>query len=344
MNPIITESDFRKLKTTAGRAFLFYGEEDYLKTHAIKTTRERICPDPSFAFFNDITLDVLDFTPDKLLDAMTPPPMMTEEKLIVIRGLNFNTMKPTETDALCEALALLPEYDYNTVILHVASESIDEGYSVKRPSTIIKKLSETVTPVYFQSPGDARLATWAGKHFAHLGVTVSPADCAVLVSHVGKSMYMLANEIEKVAYYVLENGRKLATSEDILLVTVRGIDMEAFALSNAILDGKTAGALEALSVMKFERTKPEFIMGELSTTLCNMLAVRHYVDGGKSIKEISKLLGGMHEYKVELLMKAVRNVPVTRLSRAVELCAEADAAIKNRSSEYEAIEKLICSL
>lgn len=344
MNPIITEADFRKLKTTAGRAFLFYGEEDYLKTHAIKTTRERICPDPSFAFFNDITLDVLDFTPDKLLDAMTPPPMMTEEKLIVIRGLSFNSMKPPEVDALCEALALLPEYDYNTVILHVANGSIDEGYSVKKPSTIIKKLSEAVTPVYFQSPGDARLAAWAGKHFAHLGVTVSPADCALLISHVGKSMYMLANEIEKVAYYVLSKGKNLATSEDILHVTMPNADVGAFALSNAILAGQTADALEALAVMKFERAKPEFIMGELSVTLCNMLAVRCYTDGGKSIKEISKLLGGMHEYKVELLVKAVRRVSPARLTRAVQLCTEADAAIKNRSSEYEAIEKLICSL
>ena len=112
---IITEAEYRKLiGKTAGRAFLFFGEEDYLKAYDIKATREQVCPDPSFAVFNDITLDAIDFTADKLLDAMTPPPMMADERLILVRGLDFTTIKTAELDALIEALALLSEYDYNT--------------------------------------------------------------------------------------------------------------------------------------------------------------------------------------------------------------------------------------
>lgn len=344
MNAVISEADFRKLKTTAGSAFLFFGEEDYLKAHHIKAARERICPEPAFAFFNDITLDALDFTPDKLLDAMMPPPMMADEKLIVIRGLDFNTMKQADLDALCEALALLPEYEYNTVIIHAADGLLDAGNVRKKPSALLKRLSEVTVPVYFEASTDGRLAAWAGKHFAHLGVTVSPADCAFLVSYAGKSMYLLANEIEKIAYFVREKGRDLATSENIRLVAVPAMDMDTFALSNAILAGRSADALEALSVLKFERAKPEMVMGELSATFCNMLSVRHYLDGGKNAKEISKLLGGMHEYKVGLLIKAVSRTDPARLSRAISLCAEADAAIKGSYSDYTPIERLICSL
>ena len=73
MNQIMTEADYRKsIGKTAGRAFVLFGDEDYLKAHAIKKTREAICPDEAFAVFNDITLDALDFSADKLLDAMTP--------------------------------------------------------------------------------------------------------------------------------------------------------------------------------------------------------------------------------------------------------------------------------
>lgn len=343
MNPIITEAEYRKLTKTAGRAFLLFGEEDYLKSYTVKSTRERICPDPAFAVFNDITLDALDFTADKLLDAMTPPPMMADERLIVIRGLDFTTMKPTEQEALCEALALLAEYDYNTVLIHVAAGLIDEGYLPKRPSTVLKKLSEVLTPVRFEASTDSRLATWAGKHFAHLGVTVAPTDCAFLISFAGKSMYLLANEIEKVAYYVLSKGRSTATAEDIRLVAVPTMDTDAFALSNAILAGRSADALEALAVLKFERTEPTIVMGELSKTLCDMQAVRIYMDAGKSVKEIAGLLS-LHEYKAGLLCKAVGRSDPARLSRAVELCAEADAAIKGSYGDYAPIEKLICSL
>ena len=133
MNPMITEAEFRKLQKTAGRAFLLFGEEDYLKSYAVKSTRERICPDPAFAVFNDVTLDALDFTADKLLDAMTPPPMMADERLILLRGLDFTVMKTPELEALMETLALLSEYDYNTVLIHVAAGLIDEGYLPKKP-------------------------------------------------------------------------------------------------------------------------------------------------------------------------------------------------------------------
>jgi DNA polymerase-3 subunit delta len=252
-------------------------------------------------------------------------------------------MKPSELEPLIETLALLPEYDYNTVIIHVAADLIDEGYSVKKPGTVLKKLCEVATPVHFPTSTDARLAAWAGKHFAHLGVTVSPADCAFLIAHSGKSMYLLANEIEKVAYFVLENGRTEANAEDIRRVAVPVTQTDAFALSNAILAGRSAEALDALAVMRFERAEPTVVMGELSRTLCDMQIVRLYLDAGKGTAEIAALLK-MHEYKTGLLVKAVAGVNPARLSRAVALCTEADAAVKLSSGSYAPIEKLICSL
>ena len=268
---------------------------------------------------------------------------MTEERLIVVRGLDFTAMKAADLEALIETLALLPEYDYNTVILHVAAGLIDEGYLPKRPSTVLKKLGEVAIPVRFEASTDGRLAAWAGKHFAHLGVTVSPADCALLVSYAGKSMYLLANEIEKIAYYVLSKGQSTATAEEIRLVAVPSLDTDAFALSNAILAGRTADALDALSVLKFERVEPTVIMGELSRTLCDMQAVRLYLDAGKSVKEIAALLK-LHEYKTGLLAKAVARTDPARLARAVQLCVEADASIKRSSGDYMAIETLVCAL
>ena len=198
---IIKEEDFKKqLDAAAGRAFLFFGEEDYLKIAAVKALRARLCPDEGMAFFNDVTIDFTDYTPDKLLDTMAAPPMMTEAKLIVLRGFDFTSTRSAELAGdLCEVLSQLAEYDYNCVVIYAAAEMLDPGFLPKRPSTILKRLAEVATPVQFNTPTDARLARWAGKHFAHLGVTVSPQSCAFLVAYAGKSMYLLANEIEKIA-------------------------------------------------------------------------------------------------------------------------------------------------
>ena len=74
---ILKEADFRKeLKTAPTGGYLFFGEEDYMKSAAIRMARQSVADaDPAMATFNDIRLDGLDFTPSALLDAMTVPPM-----------------------------------------------------------------------------------------------------------------------------------------------------------------------------------------------------------------------------------------------------------------------------
>ena len=345
MFDIITEADYRKLiGKTAGRAFLFFGDEDYLKAHAVRATRDAICPDPAFAVFNDVTLDALDLTPDRLLDAMSPPPMMAEERLILLCGLDLTSMKGDDLTALIEALALLPEYDYNTVILQVAAGLIDEGRLPKKPGTVLKKLSEVATPVHFAAVGGARLAAWTAKHFQHLGVSADAPTCALLVSLVGTDMFLLSKEIEKIAYFVLEKGATAVTEPDVHFVAIPALTADAFALSNAILAGRSADALRALSVLKFQRVEPSVIMGELSRTLCDMQAVKLLLDAGKSLKDICTALAPMHEYKAKLMAKAVSGSDAARLARAVALCVDADAAVKRSYADYGPIEWLICSL
>jgi len=343
VHAIITEAEYRKrIGKSVGSAFLFFGKEDYLKSAALRQTREAICPEPAFAFFNDITIDALNFEPAKLLDAMAPPPMMADGRLIVLRGFDFTAMRAAEVDDLIEALSALSEYPYNTVIVSVAAGALDEG-TPKKPSSMLKKLSAVLEPVRFETPTDARLAAWVGRHFAHHGIGVSPADCAFLVSFVGQNMFVLASEIEKLAYFAHAAGRARITAEDMRTVAVPLVAADAFALSNAILAGRTRDALDALAVLKFERIEPTIVMGELSGIFSNMQAIRLLLDTGHTIREAATALG-LHEYKAGLLAKAANRTDPARITRAVRLCTEADAALKSISGDYAAIERLICSL
>ena len=76
---LLREDLFRKqMKKGLSGGYLFFGEEDYLKSFALRAARESICPDPTFALFNDVRLDALDYSASALLDALMPPPMMSE--------------------------------------------------------------------------------------------------------------------------------------------------------------------------------------------------------------------------------------------------------------------------
>lgn len=348
---VIKEDAFRKmLKKGVSGGFFFFGDEDYMKSFAIRAAREAVCPDETFAIFNDVRIDALDYSPSALLDAIIPPPMMTEQKIVTVSGLNIDGMRAGEVSALCEALAELKNYDYNLLILSIPAGQLETGNLQRSPSANFKALSEHLTPVQFDPVSGSRLISWVGKHFEHNGVSATPEVCSELINYCGRSMFVLSEETEKLAYYVLWNGRSQVTSEDIKKVSIAEISSDAFALANAISDGRYEDAITALGVMKFNRVDPIIVLSEVSRTISDMWEVKALKEQGLPLGEIVSAFNAnkkrkTSEWKIKLYVNSVANKSMKRLSRAVELCSEADLALKRSVAEgYIPIERLICSL
>ncbi len=341
---ILKEDGFRKLvKKGLEGGFLFFGDEDYMKAYSVSSARESICTDGTFALFNDMKIDVLDYTAGALLDALMPLPMMSDKKLVTVNGLNISALKPKELDDLCDVLSTLSEYDYNVLIISVPATMIDEGNLPKYPSATLKRLCEYLTPVHFETISGTRLVSWVAKHFEHNGASATPDVCSFLINYAGKSMYTLANETQKLSYYVLSHGRKNITREDILAVSVAEISTDAFTLANAILDGRSEDAVNALSVMKFRRVDPIILLSEVSRVICDLISLKSLINDGCTVSEAAAILK-MNEYKAKIYAKGAANKSIAKLKEAVELCSQADIAIKLSPQGYIPIEKLICSL
>ena len=346
---LLHESDFRKeIKNNPRAGYLFFGDEDYLKAFAVRQAREVLCPDPAFAIFNEIRMDALEYTPDKLVDALMPMPMMADRKLVTLTGLNFTTIKPYELDDLCEALSHLTEFDYNTLIVTVAADCLDSGYLPKSPSKQLQRLSEYLTPVWFERCTTAKLTTWIGKHFAHNGVTATPDFCSAMAAYCGHSMFDLANEIDKLSFYTRYHNQTEATLANMKLVCTPAIEYDTFAFVNAIMDGNREAALGILADYKKRRYDPLIILGEVTQTICNMTAVYSMTVTGTPAADIAKELSSIRAlnspYKVGLYQKSLRGTTEARLRRALEACTTADAALKISPQGYAALERLICSL
>lgn len=341
---LIRESDFRKeIKATPRPGYLFFGEEDYLKAYAVRTAEETLCPDPTYAFFNVMKLDALDFTPSRLLDALMPMPMMTERKLVLLSGLNFNTMRPNELDELCGALAELAQYDYNVLIVKTAADGLDAGYLPKRPSSTLNKLAQYLTPVQFDRSPPAKLSAWVKKHFAHNGLAVSAPFCMQMIDYCGSNMYQLANEIDKLSFYALAHGKTEVTEDDLRFVCTPVTEYDAFAFANAVMEGRQQAALDILADLRFRRVDPLMILGDVIRVFCDMESVSAMQADGATAQEIASALK-LHEYRVGLYRKSLRQAQDGRLRRALDACAVADSALKLSPQGYTALEKLICSI
>lgn len=340
----LIEADFRKrLKETLTGGYLFFGDEDYLKLHAVRAARELVCPDPTFLTFNEMRLDALTFTPDKLAEALLPLPMMADEKLVVVSGLNLNAFRKDEIEDLCSTLSLLSDYDYNLLILSVASDGLDAGSLPKRPSPLLTKLSEFLTPVFFESPADGKLAIWIGRHFEHLGISLSTEDCRAMIDYCGHSMFTLSSEIEKLSYYLLSNGQNRFDRAAMELVCTPACEYDAFAFTNALMNREADRALYILQDYKFRRMEPIMILGSATQVICDMVAIKSCMDEGLPKEEIARITR-LHEYRVGLYQKSLSRVDGKRLNEILDACLAADRSLKSSDSGYAPLERLICSL
>ena len=343
MTQIIKEADFRKqIKSAPRSGYLFFGEEDYMKKFALDMAVEAISPDPAFAFFNEIRLDSFSYSPEALMDALMPAPMMADRKIIILSGIDFTSMKATELDALCKTLDSLADYDYNTLIINTSADRFDEGILPKRPSATLQKLSEYLIPVQFEKNSPARLASWVAKHFEHNGVSAPNEVCSFIIERCGRDMCNLANETDKLSLFVLSDGRREVTQEDVMTVSIPVGEYDAFAFTNAIGARRRDDALEILGDMKLRRQEPIFIIGEISRTVCDMLTIAVLRSEGLTQREISASTG-IHEYKVGVILRTLPQEEMCR--RMLERCRAADLEIKTfRSDGYAVLEKLICTI
>ncbi len=342
MNAIIKEADFRKqIKCAPAAGYLFFGDEDYMKKYALDTAIAAISPEPAFAFFNEIRLDSFSYSPDALIDALMPAPMMADRKIVVLSGIDFTSIKPGELDSLCKALDSLSEFDYNTLIINTSKDRFDPGLLPKKPSAALQKLSEHLIPVQFEKNSPARLSSWLSKHFEHNGVTASPGICALIIERCGRDMFNLASETEKLSFYALSHGRSEVTREDVLTVTAPVGEYDAFAFTNAIGARRREEALEILSDMKGRRLEPIYIISEITRTVCEMLTVAILRADGLTQREISEETR-IHEYRVGIMMRTLPSEHMCKLM--LERCSAADREIKSSREGYAVLERLICTI
>ncbi len=339
---IIKEADFRKeIKSQPRAAYLFFGDEDYMKKYALDTAVAAISPEPSFAFFNEIRLDSFSYSPEALVDSFMPAPMMADRKIIVLSGLDFNAMKQNEVDALCRSLEALDEYDYNTLIIVAGADRFDAGNPPKRPSSLLQKLSEHLIPVQFEKNSPARLAAWVGKHFEHNGATASAQVCALVIDRCGRDMFNLASETDKLSFYALSNGRREVTRDDVMSIATPASEYDAFALSNSIGARRRDEALEILRDMKGRRLEPIMIISEITKTVCDMLSVAVLRSDGLTQREISDALK-IHEYRIGLMLRTLPDEQMCKLM--LSRCRDADLEIKSSRDGYAVLERLICTI
>ena len=331
-----------KTQLKSGRiagVYLFCGEEDYLKRYYVGQIRKEILTDPVFDAFNHPVFhgEEIDFA--ALSDAITSPPMMADRKLIEWSGAHLEDWKDAEFAALEELVRTVGENPGSVVVFLVGQEGMAAG-TAKRPSSLFKRLAETVQAVNFETSTDPQLTAWLNAHFVHEGLDAEPGALRAMIDRCGHSMDVLASETSKLVCYARVHGQRTVTVATVELVCASTAEDDAFGLTNAMLAGDTVGAYRKLSDLVRRRVDPMMILGQISRLISDLCSVACLLEEGTPPTGVAAVLG-MNEYKAKLYIGCVGKRSPDQVRALLAQCREMDLSSKRGADPLIQIERFL---
>ena len=340
----MTEKEFRaEIKRGLSGGYLIFGEEEYLKNHVVDLAVKSVVGDDDFSSVNLMETDEDSYSDDFLFDAVSSVPMMAEKCCAVCR-VRFSKLEAESKEIVFAALDSLKNNPSLVLLVVIPSGYFDPGQPGKgKPSAEYSELEKYLIPVCVPYQPQGVLKKWAERHFAKDGLAVPDEALSLIVDLCGPDMYALAGEIEKLSCYTLSKGQRAVSKEDALLVCTGNGDLDAFALSNAVVSGDRERAIAAVRECRDKRQKPVSVIARMTSEFMNMMSVSILMRNGMLKNDISKKLG-IHEYRVGKYMESLRDVDTSTVRAVIERCTEVDEALKTTGGGFELIERFVCTI
>lgn len=305
---------------TIGCAYIFYGEESYLREYYLGELRKKLVPQ-GFETFNVHTLEGKDLTVQALAETVEAMPMMAERTLAVVTDWDLFKLGEDQREKLIALLEDLPPYC--CVVFVYDTLEYKPNRTLKK---LCKALDTYVEAVEFPASSSADLLPWIARRFKALGKEIDRTAAEYLIFTCGGLMTGLVPEIEKIAAYA---KGKTVTQADIDAVADPVLSAEVFKLSDAVLQGRYDQAASILGDLLKMQTEPIMILAALGSQLRRIWTARLALDAGRDRYWLMELWGMKSDYPAKLLLNAARRTTAEWCAQAVRRCQVLDRRMKS---------------
>lgn len=294
---------------------LFHGDDESILRSTVADAVRHLVGD------QDRSLVVAEFDGEdyglaEVVDAIQTPPMFTDRRVVVARGLS--RFGAAELAPL--AAALSEPLESTDVVVEWGS-----GRVTKALADAVKAGGGTQTSTTVSNrAGDRR--SWVAERAAAAGVELQPGAVALLVERLGEDMGRLDGIVTTLASTYA--GGALAADEVAPFVGDGG-DLPPWSLTDAIDAGKTAEALNVLARMTQAGARhPLAVM----VTLHNHYARLARLDGAgaRNADEAAEALGIKPGFPARKAWDQYRALGGDDVRRAMQILADADADLRGR--------------
>ena len=338
------EKEFKaEIKRGLEGGYLICGEEDFLKDHGVEQARLSVVGEDDFSTFNTVQSDEASYSDSFLPDALGQVPMFSD-KICVICRVRFSELKEDQKDKIIDAVSHLDATPQAVLLLVVPSGAIECGERRRsKGSKDFDRLTEYLKPVVISEQPEYVLRRWVERHLSSEGLTASDGAAEYLIEKSGGSMMTLSRELEKLICYVLSRGGQSVDRAAVDDICSDQAELDAFALSNAIVSGERDMALAAIRECRIKKQKPTYVLAQVTSEFINMTYVLAYMNEGLPKESIAKKMS-MHPFRVGKYMGALRGAEPAELRAMIDRCVECDRMLKSIDGGYDPLIRLVCTI
>ena len=320
-----TNEAYQKFKAdlsagAVGCAYIFYGEESYLREYYLEELRKKLVP-VGFEEFNYHRLEGKDLTVQALTEMAEAMPMLSERTLIVVTDFDIFKLGEEQREKLISLLEDIPPYCCLVFVYDTVAYKPN-----KTMKKLCKAIGDHVQAVEFRAQDSSDLVAWIARRFRALDKEIDRQTAEYLIFTCGGLMTGLVPEISKIAAYA---KGKAITQKDIDAVADPVLSAEVFKLSDAVLQGNYDLAASILGDLLKMQTEPIMILAALGSQLRRIYTARIAIDSGKDKYWLMELWEMKSDYPAKLLLNAAKRTTADWCADAVKMCQVLDRRMKS---------------
>jgi DNA polymerase-3 subunit delta len=301
-----------------GNIYLYTGDEKYRINSKIQT----VVKDADVDEYNVTTYDLDEASiSDVIRDALTPP-FMCEQKVVIVKNPKFLTSEKSLLEEQANEFIkyLLKPMDTTILIINAANLKLDERKEV------VKKLKKVAQQSDNKELTEVEFYGWLKRQCDLSQVEIKEDAIKHFYSLVGKSMLNAKNELDKLICYVGTKG--IITTDIINRVSVKEIQNDVFALSNAIIDHNRSKVINLYRDLTKLGNDVNFLFALVAKSMREILSVSLMLKAGYKQQEIATTLN-VSTGKAFYLVKYARSMDLHTAESYVLKLGELDYKIKS---------------
>ncbi len=301
---------------TFRRLYYFSGSEPYLKRFYLNSLVSALLPDNTdtdLHRYEGKSLDVDVFSEELWLCPIG------EYKVLLISDLPASS---PVSEFLAGDDCEIPED--TVVIIYQQTETPDSR--TKSFKDLKSRVERDGLFLEIKTVDDATLSRWVTQQFQKRNCSIAPAEVSYFLSVEERNMEFMLTEIDKISAYCHGSVSREALEK----LCVKTVQARAYELNDLILEKKSDRVFEVLNDLRALRTPPQMILGSLFSCFANLYKL-------KEMENLSEDARGaetkMKPFLVRKYARYLDSIPLERLDRLMDLCAEIDVLSKSSATD-----------